>query len=154
VRLSIKKFLKDYTLKDCLCGHTDTEHTKERRINRGAMPKGMKLPESKEDISHNACSLCDCDAFKDRDALMRKHQEYFRQQQMRQIQYQQNQQQRPQQQQQQKMRRSDGSWFYLSSNTYILPAEDTGSSNDSDTSNNGNNDTTTDVDTVDGDYEF
>jgi hypothetical protein len=59
------------------------------------------------------------------------------------------QQQRPPQQQ--KIRRSDGSWFYYSSSTYIMPVEDIGRS---DNTSNNSNDTTTEVDTVEGDYEF
>jgi hypothetical protein len=55
------------------------------------------------------------------------------------------------QRQQQKIRMSDDSWFYYSSSTYVMPVEDTGSS---DNTSNNSNDTTTEVYTVEGDYEF
>jgi transcription initiation factor TFIID subunit TAF12 len=141
------------------CSHTDTQHTKELIINRGTMPKGIKLTESMTEVNHTACNLCDCTTYIDKEVIKFQQQELVRQQERRlmaqyvqQQQLQQQQRSRQQQQPQQiKMRRSDGSWFYYSSNTYVMPAEYTGSSDD--TSNNSN-DTTTDVDTVEGDYEF
>jgi hypothetical protein len=126
----------------CLCGHTQTEHNREFKINRGTMPKGMNTVESKTDFSHNACNVCECTNYIEREIAKRMGEswENFVKPQP---------QQRPPQQQ--KIRRSYGSWFYYSSSTYVMPVEDTGSSDD--TSNNSN-DTTTEVDTVDGDYEF
>jgi hypothetical protein len=84
------------TINYCICGHVKGEHTREFKINRGTMPKGMKEQKSKTDISHNACNRCECTVFIDKEINRRVNEQTNAYQNEQMNAYQQQQQQPPQ----------------------------------------------------------
>ncbi|MDQ3948041.1 MAG: hypothetical protein M3275_00700 [Thermoproteota archaeon] len=118
----------------------------------------MKQHESKTDVTHNACSVCECTVYVERELARRLGGSWDNFAEQRQQPYLQQQPQQRPPPQQQKIRRSDGSWFYYSSSTYVMPAEDTGVQDQHQQQGDGyktdDHDNAANTDDVVGDYEF